>query len=112
MSQALHDLLASAIRWSQSGGKVTVSVSARRDHAVVSIVTESPESSAEAVKHLLAPVDLRRLKGGLAEARMALTLASVKRTIDAHRGAIQSDSGADKGATVTVMLPLSRPARP
>jgi signal transduction histidine kinase len=111
MSQALHDLLASAIRWSQSGGKVTVSVSARRDYAVVAIVNENPEVSADAVKHLLAPVDLRRLKGGLAEARMALTLASVKRTIDAHRGVIQSESDVDKGATITVMLPISRRAR-
>jgi signal transduction histidine kinase len=112
MSQALHDLLASAIRWSQFGGKVTVSVSARREYAVVSIVNENPESAAEAMKHLLAPVDLRRLKGGLAEARTALTLASVKRTIDAHRGVIQSDCGVDKEATVTVMLPISRRARP
>jgi signal transduction histidine kinase len=112
MSQALHDLLASAIRWSQSGGKVTVSVSARRDYAVVSILNENPESAAEAFKHLLAPVDLRRLKGGLAEARTALTLANVKRTIDAHRGVIQSDNDVDKGTTVTVMLPISRRAKP
>ena len=106
MSEALHGLLGSAVRWSRSGGRVDVLVGVKRDHAVVSVTNGDPESSVEEMKRLLLPVDLGRLKGGLSEARTVLTLASVKRTVEAHRGAIHADTDADRGPTLTLTLPI------
>jgi signal transduction histidine kinase len=106
MSEALHGLLASAVRWSRSGGRVEVMIGVRRDQAVVSVTNADPESSVEEMKRMLLPVDLGRLKGGLPEARTALTLASVKRTVEAHRGTIHVDTEADRGPTLTLTLPI------
>jgi signal transduction histidine kinase len=86
-----------------------VLVGVRRDQAVVSVTNEDPESSVEEMKRMLLPVDLARLKGGLPEARTALTLASVKPTVEAHRGAIHADTDADRGPTLTLSLPIAHP---
>jgi signal transduction histidine kinase len=112
MSQALQDLLASAVRWSRPGGHVALTVNTHGNHATIRIAHENPDSSVEAVKYLLGPADLRRLKGGLAEARTAVTLARLRRTIEAHHGTIQAETDLAQGSTVTLTLPIARRARP
>jgi signal transduction histidine kinase len=111
MSQVLQDLLAAAVKWSRPGGRVALTVTARWNHAVITIANDGPDSSAEAVKYLLGPHDLRRLKGGLAEARAALTLGRVKRIIEAHRGTTQAESSQDQGFALTLTLPIARRAK-
>ena len=109
--QALRGLLTAAVKGSRAGGRVALTVTARWNHAVIAIANDGPDSSAEAVKYLLGPADLRRLKGGLAEARTALTMARVKRIIDAHRGTTQAESSPDQGFALTLTLPIARRAK-
>jgi hypothetical protein len=85
-----------------------MTVEVRRDQAVIVIGSKSTESSVEAVKYLSGPADLRRVKGGLAEARTAMILARLKRIIKAHRGAIRADTDRDTACTLTLTLPISR----
>jgi PAS domain S-box-containing protein len=108
LQQALHKLLANAIKFTPAGGSVSVSL--ERAGARVRVVVQDTGAgiSAELLPHVFdrfRRVDsaLSRKHGGL-----GIGLAIAKEIVEMHGGRLRADSAGDgKGATFVVELPLA-----
>lgn len=107
LQQVVWNLLSNAIRYTPSGG--TVSVSARRDGTSVVIEVRDtgigiPSEHLPGIFERFRQVDssTTRKHGGL-----GLGLAIVRHLVELHGGTVQAESGGQgKGATFTVSLPV------
>lgn len=107
-SLVLANLLDNAVKFSPPGGKVTVRVVADGDDAVLSVADEGPG---------IADADLpflfdRFYRGASARAGtiggMGLGLALSQAIVRAYGGRIEAANGPERGALLTVSLPLAR----
>ncbi|GIF02076.1 sensor histidine kinase [Paractinoplanes rishiriensis] len=110
LHQAVSNLLANSARYCRSGDRVHVGVHAERDAAVLKVVDTGPGIPAAEL-----PYAFDRLWRGRDAARIGGTgigLAVVRELVTAHGGVVAIDSPQGEGVTVTLRLPLLRPARP
>ena len=110
MTQAITALLTNEIRCSRPGGKIEILVEASDDTATLTVRDQGPGISADDLRTLFDPLESNRPKRGLKEARTALTLAIVKRIVEAHGGTIGVESELGKGSSFTLRL-VSRSVR-
>jgi signal transduction histidine kinase/DNA-binding response OmpR family regulator len=110
LSQALHQLLDNACKFSPEDTVVTVAVWVDSDEGVMCIsVTDQgigiPPEEHERIFERFYQVDggLTRRYGGT-----GLGLALVKEVVEAHRGRITVESAVGEGSTFTMYLPLKR----
>jgi len=110
LSQALHQLLDNACKFSPEDTVVTVAVWVDSDEGVMCIsVTDQgigiPPEEHERIFERFYQVDggLTRRYGGT-----GLGLALVKEVVEAHRGRITVESEVGEGSTFTMYLPLKR----
>jgi signal transduction histidine kinase/DNA-binding NarL/FixJ family response regulator len=106
LRQVLDNLLTNAVKFTDPGGRVTVTV-ARRDRAIVIEVDDSGCGiAAEFLPRLFEPFSqiddaTTRAAGGL-----GLGLAIARRLVELHGGTLEASSrGPRRGATLTVTLP-------
>lgn len=107
LSQALYNLLDNAIKYTQSGG--TISVTGGREGGLVKLAVSDngigiAEQEKERIFERFYRVDRARSrrKGGT-----GLGLAIVKHIVDAHNGKIILESSEGKGTTVALCLPAA-----
>ena len=113
LQQVVWNLLANAIKFTSSGGRVDVRVE-RVNAALQVCVSDTGQGiSAEFLPFIFdrfrqADSTTTRAHGGL-----GLGLAIVKHLVDLHGGSVQADSaGPGKGATFTIRLPLTVDKKP
>lgn len=106
LGQVVDNLLSNALKFTPSGGRVHVSVSADQGRAVVEVADTGPGI---AVTHRERLFD-RMYRGPDAVNRQVpgagLGLAITKAIVDAHEGSIEISDAAGQGAVFRVELPL------
>jgi signal transduction histidine kinase/ActR/RegA family two-component response regulator len=107
LQQVVSNLLTNAIKFTESGGRVTVQME-RADDAIEIRVSDTGEGmGAEFLPHAFerfrqADSGITRRQGGL-----GLGLAIVRRIVELHGGSVRAESpGPDQGSTFVVSLPL------
>ena len=112
--QALINLVTNAAQAMPRGGRVTIAASLERAADVplvrIDVTDEGPGIDSEAAQQVFQPFFTTKATG------TGLGLAVVKRIVEAHEGRIDLESGAGRGTTFTVRLPLvpasGRPSEP
>ena len=127
LDQVLMNLLTNAVKYSQSGGRITITLRAEGDDAVLSVEDTGFGISPQLLPHIFdmyvqADRTIDRARGGLG---IGLTL--VRRLVELHGGTVTAASGGEgHGSTFTLRLkqvpalekyssesvPLERRARP
>ena len=110
--QALSQLIANAIKFSASGGVITVEVAPDRDEARFTVADTGRGIPADKLEHIFNPFEQveapeRREQGGT-----GLGLAICRGIVTAHHGRIWAESRLGEGSTFTFTLPASTGARP
>ncbi len=98
----LGNLLSNAMRYTPSGGSITVS--ARRSDDVVTV---SVRDTGEGIPPDLLPRIFDRFSKGPGSPGSGLGLAIARDVITAHRGAIEAESQVGKGTELRFTLPLA-----
>jgi heavy metal sensor kinase len=103
LQQLVTNLLDNAIRFTESGGTVTLQVEAVGDRAVIRVSDTGVGIPAAHLPHVFErfyQVDRARTSGGC-----GLGLSICRWIVDAHGGTIEAKSNLPKGTVVTVTLP-------
>ena len=106
MQQVLHNLLENAIRYTEAGGKVRVSLTSSPGEARIEVSDTGigiPEANLPHVFERFFRSDRARRAhpGG-----SGLGLSIVRWIVEAHKGTVSVSSAVGKGTTFTVVLPL------
>jgi signal transduction histidine kinase/ActR/RegA family two-component response regulator len=110
--QVLTNLLHNAAKYSEPGGRITLTLAREAGEAVVRVADTGTGIPADALPHLFEPFmqvarTLDRAQGGL-----GLGLTLVKRLVEMHGGRVEAASeGVGRGSVFTVRLPLLPEAR-
>jgi PAS domain S-box-containing protein len=108
--QIVDNLLSNAVKFTDSGGRVRVSVGTKDDHALIAVRDTGIGVDEETLGRLFEPFSqaersLSRSRGGL-----GLGLALVKGLTELHGGSVAADSpGPGGGFRVEIRLPLEKP---
>ena len=111
LERAFVNLLGNAIKYSEAGSKVVVTLAVQEGIARSDIIDEGHGIPAEEIDHIFEPY-YRSDRPELAENRGAgLGLRFVKTVIERHNGAVEVDSTWGQGTTFTITLPLAADAK-
>jgi signal transduction histidine kinase len=100
--QVLYNLIGNAIKFSETGGRVSVRLSrAAEGEVAIAVHDEGPGVPPEDAERIFLPFEQGRHHNGGA----GLGLAVSRRIVDAQGGRIAVESTPGKGATFTVVLP-------
>jgi signal transduction histidine kinase len=109
MARALGNLLNNAVRYTPSGGRVTLSAAPGADGRVVLTVADTGIGiPTEYLPHVFDR--FFRIPGQSDEAGTGLGLAIVKEVVAAHRGEVTCESEPGKGTTFRIVLPSAESA--
>lgn len=112
LKQALLNLVGNAIKYTQSGGEVQLSLQKDRDWVRITVRDTGIGIAPEDISHLFD----RFYRVDRARARDAggagLGLSIAKSVVDAHNGKITVESQVGKGSTFTIWLPLNSNGKP
>jgi signal transduction histidine kinase len=109
LEQVFQNLIANAIKYSPTGGLITMQVAQRDAYACVMVRDQGIGISAEAQRHLFElfyraeTTDTHRISG------MGIGLYVVNELVTLHGGSVQVESREGAGSTFTVCLPLLGP---
>jgi signal transduction histidine kinase len=105
LARAVDNLIENAIKYTASGGRVTVKATCQQDEVVVSVADNGPGISEQ---------DLPRVFEKFFRARhhqdqlgTGLGLAIVKSIVDRHHGRVWAESQANRGSVFSIALPLA-----
>jgi signal transduction histidine kinase len=101
--QVLYNLLSSAVRFSEPGGQVTLSVTARAERMLFVVEDEGAAMTEEMRSAMLERMDSPAISGRQRGA--GLGLAIVRAFVNLHGGTIDVERRAPRGSRVTVSLP-------
>ena len=106
--EALVNLMSNAMRYTNEGGWVVVTVSADREDALISVKDTGIGMEADEIPRAFSrfwrsDVSRERESGGL-----GVGLAITKEIIDRHNGTITVDSAVGQGSTFTLRIPLKQ----
>lgn len=107
LSRMMSNLLNNAIRYTESGGKVTVSVTAQPDEVSFSVKDTGIGIPPESLEHIFERfyrVDKSRSR---AVGGSGLGLSIVKAIVDMHKGVIKVESTVGEGSRFTVLIPTA-----
>ena len=110
IEQVLANIIVNAIHYTPDGGVIEISLDRNAEHAIVKVADNGAGIPAEALPRLFERffrVDRHRSR---ASGGTGLGLAIAREIVVQHRGDIHVDSEPGKGTTMTVRLPLKRPA--
>jgi signal transduction histidine kinase len=101
--QVLYNLLSSAVRFSEPGGRVTLSVTARANRMLFTVEDEGAAMTEEMRSAMLERMDNPAISGRQRGA--GLGLAIVRAFVNLHGGTIDVERREPRGSRVTVSLP-------
>jgi signal transduction histidine kinase len=105
LETALRNIISNAIKFSESGDKVTVDVSKNEDDVVFKI-TDNGIGMSKKIRENLFKVDVNTTRKGTGgEPSTGLGLLLCKEFIEKHNGKIWVESAEGKGSTFYVSLP-------
>jgi signal transduction histidine kinase len=104
MRQVLVNLIGNAIKYSQNGANVRVTVAPRADHLIVTVADNGPGIPSEEISSIFKPFHRRERPS--AERGTGLGLAICKRIIERHRGKIWVESTPGHGTSFHLSLPI------
>ena len=110
MTQVIDNILNNAIKYSQDGGKITVSMKTTDDQMILSIKDQGlgiPKQDLPKIFDRFYRVDRARSR---AQGGTGLGLAIAKEIIKQHNGFIWAKSEYGKGSTFTIVLPYDKDA--
>jgi signal transduction histidine kinase len=111
LTHALDGLLTSVIRSSHLGSRVELTAAAQTTNIVISLRHEASSDSVDTLKALFHPPHADRPKRGLSDERAALTLALVRRIVEAHHGKVLFETGPKQESSITLSLPAAGAGR-
>lgn len=101
VGQALDNLLQNALRWSPSGGRISVGMTVSGGHVSVTVADEGPGIPEELLPHVFTP-----FARGQGSTGMGLGLAIVRAVAHSHGGGVAAANRPGWGAVLTLTLPL------
>jgi CheY-like chemotaxis protein/two-component sensor histidine kinase len=110
LAQIVSNLLANAVKFTDAGGKVSLSVrgDVRQGVAVLSVEDTGMGIEPEVLKRLFTPFTQSRPATDRARGGLGLGLALVRSLVESHGGTVEAKSdGNGKGAEFLVRLPLA-----
>ena len=106
LQQIVWNLLANALKYTDSGGRITVAAGTEGSCAVVRVRDTGEGIDPGFLPHVFEP--FRQGESVTMRRGLGLGLAIVRRLVDLHGGRISAESaGTGKGSTFTVWLPLA-----
>ncbi len=108
LSRMMSNLLNNALRYTEPGGKVTVSVTAQEHDVAFTVQDTGIGIPAESLDHIFERfyrVDKSRSR---AVGGSGLGLSIVKAIVDMHKGVIKVESTVGEGSIFTVVFPLAQ----
>lgn len=109
MKQVVLNLITNALDSLDPGGKVTVAVATRGEHAEIAVTDNGCGMTEDVIKHLFEPFFTRRRNGQ----GTGLGLSITYRIVEEHDGQIVATSaGVGHGSRFTITLPLRQPIHP
>jgi len=105
MAQVVGNVLANAIKFTPTGGAITVDADRVDDRARVTVTDSGPGIDPEVLPHIFER--FRQGKEGRAEGGLGLGLAIVEHLVTLHGGAVRVVSAAGRGTTFVIELPLA-----
>ena len=106
LQQVVWNLLANALKYTESGGRITVTIRTEDGRAVLEVRDTGEGIDPGFLPHVFEP--FRQGTSITMRRGLGLGLAIVRRLVDLHGGHISAESpGVGKGATFTVSMPLA-----
>lgn len=102
--QILMNILSNAVKFSKSGGKISISASSTGEAITIVIADTGLGIDSETLPSVTEPFVQSKSNPHLAEVGTGLGLAIVKSLMDAHGGLFQIESKIDIGTTVTLVF--------
>jgi signal transduction histidine kinase len=106
LQQALVVVLDNAIRYSPTGGRVSVDIVAETDQWVVQVDDEGPGLTADEQEHVFEPHYRGEAGKALAPQGLGIGLAIARRIVEAQRGSIDLQPRAPLGLRASIALPM------
>jgi signal transduction histidine kinase len=105
LAQAITNLLANALKFTEAGGRVTITCEANGEEAIISLRDTGCGFPAEMLDDLFKP--FRQIERNEARGGLGLGLALVRGIVELHSGHIRAHSaGKGQGSTFVITLPL------
>ena len=113
LEQIVNNLVNNAIKFSPLGSRITITLRAQAQHAVLQVHDQGAGIEADFLPRIFEPFVQGRPLVGRQQAGLGVGLALVKELVELHGGTIAASSpGVGQGSTVTVTLPLVAGAEP
>lgn len=112
LTQALANLIENAVKFTASGGKVTVSAEENSTHVIIHIADTGIGIPLEAQPRVFERFFRAEHPGMEQISGTGLGLSLVKSVVEAHKGQIWLESVINQGTTFHLALPLRQPAAP
>ena len=103
MHRALSNLVSNAIKFTQPGGRITVTSRNGKDNVSLQVKDTGPGIAKEDLSSLFS--EYKRLKSAENTTGTGLGLFIVKSIVDAHNGAVEVMSEVGSGTTFTIKVP-------
>jgi two-component system OmpR family sensor kinase len=108
MSQVLHNLIGNAIKFTHSGGSVSVELQCEGPMLVLRVADTGQGIAKDDMARLFTPFQTTRTRPTGSESSTGLGLAICKRIVEGHGGKIDAESTPGLGSVFSVKLPLKR----
>lgn len=106
LEQVLWNLLANAVKFTASGGKICVTAAQKEAHLEISVSDTGRGIDSEFLPFVFEPFRQAEQSAGGTREGLGLGLSIVRQIIELHGGTIKADSaGCEKGTVFTIRLP-------
>lgn len=106
VNEVLVNLVSNAVKYNKPGGHVTVRISREEPYMRYDVVDDGPGIPAEEQHHLFEKFWRAKSSGNVEGSGLGLFIT--KRLVEGMNGIISFESGAGKGTTFTVRLPVAK----
>lgn len=112
LREMLMGVLDNAVKFSQTGGRVSARIERRADAVAIIVSDDGPGISPDIAGRIFSPFTQAERSLVRKHEGIGLGLPIARRFAELHGGAVVLDSTAGQGTTVTILLPASRLVEP